>query len=153
MELVAGPTLADVIARGPVPWRAAVGYAIEIADALSVAHAVGIVHRDLKPTNIVISEEGHAKVLDFGIAKVDAPDGVSAFAGSTATAFTGDHAVLGTIGYMSPEQAHGRPVDARSVADVLEYGLEISGAGHEHWSVVTRPVPRARSAWRTRRCP
>lgn len=63
MELVAGPTLADVIARGPVPWRAAVGYAIEIADALGVAHAVGIVHRDLKPTNIVISEEGHAKAV------------------------------------------------------------------------------------------
>ena len=120
MELVPGPTLAQVIARGPVPVRTAIGYAIDISDALSVAHAAGIVHRDLKPANVVITEAGSAKVLDFGVAKLGTDDADVALAG-TATALTRAGALIGTIGYMSPEQAHGRRLDARS--DIFSFGL------------------------------
>jgi Tol biopolymer transport system component len=121
MELIAGPTLAEVIAGGPVPPGVAIRYAIDIADALSAAHAAGIVHRDLKPSNVVITGAGSAKVLDFGIARLGTQDETDVMHRSTATALTGNHAVLGTIGYMSPEQANGRTVDARS--DIFSLGV------------------------------
>ena len=126
MELVAGETLAQIIARGPVPLRLAVEYAIDISDALSVAHAAGIVHRDLKPSNIVVSESGSAKVLDFGIARLGVMDEAGPVAGSTTAALTKDSALVGTIGYMSPEQAHGRPADARS--DIFSLGVVLHEA-------------------------
>jgi serine/threonine protein kinase len=121
MEFVPGPTLAEVIAQGPGPLRTAIGYAIDIADALSVAHAAGIVHRDLKPANVVITDDGSAKVLDFGIAKLGAADDSAAREGATNTSLTADRALVGTIGYMSPEQAHCQPVDARG--DIFSLGV------------------------------
>ena len=121
MELVAGSTLAERMALGPVLLRDAIRYGIHISDALSVAHAAGIVHRDLKPSNIVITESGSAKVLDFGIAKrgVNA-DAVTGEA-TVSVALTEERAVIGTAGYMSPEQVHGRAVDARS--DIFSLGV------------------------------
>ena len=113
MELVLGTTLLEVIARGPVPVRLAIGYAIDISEALRVAHGASIVHRDLKPANVVVTESGFAKVLDFGIAKLVVDEATATDRG-TMTAVTEDHAVIGTIGYMSPEQAEGRPLDGRS---------------------------------------
>jgi Tol biopolymer transport system component len=126
MELVPGSTLAQLIDRGPVPLRDAIGYAIDISDALSVAHAAGIVHRDLKPANVVVTENGSAKVLDFGIAKLGATDEAVAMDRSTTAALTRDQALIGTIGYMSPEQAHGRPVDGRS--DIFSLGVVLHEA-------------------------
>jgi Tol biopolymer transport system component len=120
MELVAGETLTDVLARGPVALRLALKYAVDVSHALSVAHGAGIVHRDLKPGNIMITPAGAAKVLDFGIAKLHAghqPAGES----RTLTANTRPNMALGTPAYMSPEQAHGRPVDARS--DIFSLGV------------------------------
>src|SRR5262245_57221601 len=125
MELVGGSTLAEVIARGAVPIRAAIGYAADIADALSAAHALGIVHRDLKPENIVITGNGSAKLLDFGIAKLGHSDDESPDH-STKAALTGAHALVGTLRYMSPEQANGRPVDART--DIFSFGVVLHEA-------------------------
>jgi Tol biopolymer transport system component len=121
MELVAGRTLGEIMAAGAVAPRAALGYAIEIADALSAAHAAGIVHRDLKPANVIVTEGGGAKVLDFGIAKVAARQGAGELDDSTKAALTGDRVLVGTLGYMSPEQVEGRPVDARS--DLFSFGV------------------------------
>jgi Tol biopolymer transport system component len=120
MELVAGETLTDVLGRGPVPLRLALKYAVDISHALSVAHTAGIVHRDLKPGNIMITPAGTAKVLDFGIAKLHAGH-QPAGDGRTLTANTRPNMALGTPAYMSPEQAHGHPVDARS--DIFSLGV------------------------------
>jgi eukaryotic-like serine/threonine-protein kinase len=125
MELVAGSTLAEVIASGPVLVGAAIDYATDISDALSAAHALGIVHRDLKPENIVITEGGSAKLLDFGIAKLALSDD-AVTRQSTKAALTGELALIGTIRYMSPEQANGRPVDARS--DIFSLGIVLHEA-------------------------
>lgn len=121
MELVAGPTLTEVIARGPVSLRTALGYAIDVCEALGAAHAAGIVHRDLKPANVVITESGSAKVLDFGLAKPEPVDEATALEQSTVGAVTQENVIVGTPGYLSPEQAHGRPVDARS--DIFSLGV------------------------------
>jgi serine/threonine protein kinase len=118
MELVSGQTLAQRMALGPVSVRDAIGYGIDISDALSAAHAGGIVHRDLKPANVVITEGGSAKVLDFGIAKRHG--GSDATAAVTMTGLTGERSLIGTVGYMSPEQANGREVDARG--DIFSLG-------------------------------
>ena len=103
----------------PIPLRSAVDYATQIAQGLAAAHDRGIVHRDLKPENIFITPEGRVKILDFGLAKLaqppDLPSSVTALA-----ADTGAGAVLGTIGYMSPEQLRGQPVDHRS--DIFAFG-------------------------------
>jgi serine/threonine protein kinase len=123
MELVSGSTLADRIAAGPLPLRDAIRFGINISDALSVAHAAGIVHRDLKPSNVVVTEDGLAKVLDFGIAKrTVVSESVAATAETTAAIpLTEESVLIGTVGYMSPEQIHGRPVDARS--DIFSLGV------------------------------
>lgn len=121
MEFVAGSTLGDVMTSGPVPMRLALRYAIDICDALAAAHASGIVHRDLKPANVVITEGGAVKVLDFGIAKFVGPSGLESPDQNTLAPLTGDRTVIGTVGYMSPEQVHGRTVDARS--DVFSLGV------------------------------
>ncbi len=126
MEHIRGKTLRETIAGRPLPVGESLRVAIEIAEALAHAHRFGVVHRDLKPANIMITEERRAKILDFGLAKYDeapAPAGSPSDA-STATTFTGDltaHGqVLGTYAYMSPEQARGLEVDARS--DVFSFG-------------------------------
>jgi serine/threonine-protein kinase len=124
LELVEGETLAERIARGPVPIAEAVPIAAQIAAALEVAHEHGVVHRDLKPENVKLRTDGTVKLLDFGLAKVLAThtDG-SGEAEATVTALAasaGGGTVLGTPAYMSPEQARGLPVDKR--ADVWAFG-------------------------------
>jgi tRNA A-37 threonylcarbamoyl transferase component Bud32 len=125
MELVEGPTLADRIARGPIPLDEAVPIAKQMAEALEAAHEQGIIHRDLKPANVKVREDGTVKVLDFGLAKAIEPVGAAAADLSesptiTSPAMTERGVILGTAGYMSPEQARGRPVDKR--ADIWAFG-------------------------------
>ncbi len=112
-ELLDGETLRDRLAKGPLPLRKAIDYVAELAEGLSAAHARGVVHRDLKPENIFLTTEGRAKILDFGLAKAgpDAPLGVSEAATMVQTL---PGVVLGTVGYMSPEQVAGGPVDHRT---------------------------------------
>src|SRR5262245_7871140 len=126
MELLEGETLAAMLARGPLPVSQALAYGAEIVDAVSAAHARGIVHRDLKPANVIVTPTG-AKVLDFGLAKqmptVDANASTVTFVqekGALAAA-TEPGRIAGTTAYMSPEQAEGKPVDARS--DVFSLGV------------------------------
>jgi serine/threonine-protein kinase len=121
LELVEGPTLADRLATGALPLRDTLLIASQIADALDAAHQSGIVHRDLKPANIKIRTDGQVKVLDFGLAKAagigTARDATQAM---TANVATEQGIVLGTVAYMSPEQARGAPVDKRT--DVWAFG-------------------------------
>jgi eukaryotic-like serine/threonine-protein kinase len=123
LELAEGVTLADRLRGGPIPVPEALTVARQIADALEAAHDKGIIHRDLKPANIKITPDGTVKVLDFGLAKaaesgIAAPD-LSALPTLTVDA-TRDGTLLGTAGYMSPEQARGQPVDKR--ADIWAFG-------------------------------
>ena len=124
MEYVAGKTLEELIpAKGMKPDNV-IRYAIQIADALAAAHAAGIVHRDLKPANVMVMENGQLKVLDFGLAKLREATGALSEAENTRTIRaehrTEDGAIVGTISYMSPEQAEGKTVDARS--DIFSFG-------------------------------
>src|SRR5262245_28035456 len=121
MELVRGRPLDEVIPREGLRVSEALKYAVQIADALAATHAIGIVHRDLKPGNIMISEQGVVKVLDFGLAKVTDAAPISELDETrTEVANTQDGTILGSVAYMSPEQAEGRQVDARS--DIFSFG-------------------------------
>jgi TolB-like protein/Flp pilus assembly protein TadD/predicted Ser/Thr protein kinase len=113
MEYVEGRTLREILDDGPVPNDALVRYAAQMAEGLAKAHQSGIVHRDLKPENIVISRDGHAKILDFGLAKLRL-EGDAGSQVPTLAKVTTPGAILGTVGYMSPEQAKGQPADFRS---------------------------------------
>ena len=125
MELVEGPTLADRVAKGPIPLDEALPIAKQIADALEAAHDRGIIHRDLKPANIKVRADGTVKVLDFGLAKAIVPAGAGASVDSmsptiTTPAMTQAGIILGTAAYMSPEQAKGKADDTR--CDVWAFG-------------------------------
>jgi predicted Ser/Thr protein kinase len=121
MEYVAGKTLDRLIARRGLRVNEALKYAVQMAAALAKAHAVGIVHRDLKPTNVMVTEDGLVKVLDFGLAKLtEAAPAADAETVATMEPRTEEGAIIGTVGYMSPEQAEGKPVDARS--DIFSFG-------------------------------
>lgn len=117
MEFIAGQTLDKLIPREGLATDLALKYAIQVAEALSCAHAAGIVHRDLKPSNLMVDGSGMVKVLDFGLVKLAGP---AAAMEETRTMATTPGMVVGTVAYMSPEQAEGKPVDARS--DIFSFG-------------------------------
>lgn len=117
MELVDGNTLRSLLGAGAIPFRKSVAIAAQIANGLAQAHEIGLIHRDLKPENLMVSRDGTAKVLDFGLAKLLKPDRGGADSSTTIT----EHGTLvGTVGYMSPEQAAGEELDFRS--DQFSFG-------------------------------
>lgn len=117
MEHVAGKTLDELIPRKGMRLSHVLKYALQIADALTRAHAAGIVHRDLKPSNVMVDERGMVKVLDFGLAKLTEAAGPEA---ETISKYTAEGVIVGTPAYMSPEQAEGRDMDVRS--DIFSFG-------------------------------
>ncbi|HEY6549377.1 MAG TPA: serine/threonine-protein kinase, partial [Vicinamibacteria bacterium] len=121
-ELLEGETLRDRIGATPLPLRKALDYASQVARGLAAAHEKGIVHRDLKPDNLFITKDGRVKILDFGLAKLVGGDMLTEGETNTAGMVPGTDAgqVLGTVGYMSPEQVRARPVDHRS--DIFSFG-------------------------------
>ena len=123
LELVEGPTLADRIAKGPIPLDEALPIAKQIAEALEAAHEAGVIHRDLKPANIKVREDGTVKVLDFGLAKAldTTPQGDPSQSPTLTAAATQMGVIMGTAAYMSPEQAKGKVADKR--ADVWAFGV------------------------------
>jgi serine/threonine-protein kinase len=119
-ELLQGETLRDRMSAGALPLRKAAQYARQIARGLAAAHARGIVHRDLKPENVFVTVDGVVKILDFGLAKRDAPLAVAGAAEAPTVAGTLPGTILGTVGYMSPEQVRGQPADHRT--DIFSFG-------------------------------
>ena len=122
MELVEGELLRDVLSTGSIPLQQAIPIAAQIADGLAKAHEAGVVHRDLKPENLMVSRDGFVKILDFGLAKLATPDtNQPRDPGAADTSSTVPGTVMGTVEYMSPEQANGLPLDFRS--DQFSFGL------------------------------
>src|SRR5271154_4079087 len=120
-ELLEGETFRDRLRSGPLPSRKAIDYAQQIARGLAAAHEKGIVHRDLKPENVFLTNDGRVKILDFGLAKLTRPEtGDSSGNAPTQQVGTDAGTVMGTVGYMSPEQVRGKPADARS--DIFAFG-------------------------------
>ena len=139
MELVEGENLAERLQRGPLPLDEALAFARQIAEALEEAHEKGIVHRDLKPANIAVTAEGKVKVLDFGLAKAfsgeasgSGPSGDSSRSPTLTAQATGAGVILGTLAYMSPEQARGKELDPRS--DIFSLGIVL-------YEMVTSELP------------
>ncbi len=138
MEYIPGCTLAQLLASRQLPDTEALDYATQIAEALVKAHAAGIVHRDLKPGNVMITADGLVKVLDFGLAKVNAATAAAPAAGerdddaTLSVALSMPGATLGTLSYMSPEQARGGTIDARS--DIFSFGVVL-------FEMLTRQLP------------
>ena len=151
IELIEGETLKDRVGRGPLETPQLLNIAIEICSALEAAHSVGIIHRDIKPSNILLTAQGHAKLLDFGVAKrvgLGSERQEDSLVPIPATAFelrlTSPGAALGTVAYMSPEQANGQEVDARS--DLFSLGAvlyEMATGKHPFPGTDTAEVLRA----------
>src|SRR5205085_8393983 len=118
MELVEGEVVRDLLASGSIPLPKVIQIAAQVADGLAKAHEAGIVHRDLKPENLMVSRDGLVKILDFGLAKLAPPTGAESV--DTRSVQTLPGTVMGTVEYMSPEQASARPVDFRS--DQFSFG-------------------------------
>ncbi|HYT68551.1 MAG TPA: serine/threonine-protein kinase [Vicinamibacterales bacterium] len=121
MEYVEGPSLASQIPASGLPLERLLPIAIPIADAVAAAHQRGIIHRDLKPGNVIVTANTRVKVLDFGLAKLHEVPALDGMVSTGTVPITGDGRILGTIAYMSPEQAEGRPTDARS--DIFSLGV------------------------------
>ena len=136
MEYVRGATLSSLLKKRPLGMAEATRYCVQIAEALAKAHASGIVHRDLKPGNIMITEDGLVKVLDFGLAKFDASaatkdgEGIDSDTAAKEFTLTQPGMITGTVAYMSPEQARGERVDARS--DIFSFGIVMFEALSRH---------------------
>ena len=128
MEYIRGRTVSEIVSSGRVPSADALKIGMQTADALAAAHAIGIIHRDLKPANVMVTPEGLTKVLDFGLAKLEAEAGALTIDNDEVTRSiqinapprTAEGAIVGTVAYMSPEQAEGRRVDTRS--DIFSFG-------------------------------
>jgi serine/threonine protein kinase len=121
MEFISGKTLGQLIGRKGLPVETALKYSVQIADALAAAHAADIVHRDLKPGNVMVTASGLVKVLDFGLAKLSEPDSSGTASGRTTGPVTEAGMIVGTAAYMSPEQARGDELDART--DLFSLGI------------------------------
>jgi TolB-like protein/Flp pilus assembly protein TadD len=135
-ELLEGESLRERLKQGALPARKAIEVAVQIAEGLAAAHAKGIVHRDLKPENVFVTKDGHVKILDFGIAKLAPPRNAEEVArATTVLEATEIGTMLGTIGYMSPEQVRGQAVDQRS--DIFSFGCVL-------YEMVTGRQPFAR---------
>src|SRR5689334_12847603 len=121
-ELLEGETLRAVLAGGKLSARKTIDYSLQIVRGLAAAHEKGIVHRDLKPENVFVTNDGRVKILDFGLAKLTQMEGAASVVTNlpTETRGTEPGVVLGTLGYMSPEQVRGKPADARS--DIFSFG-------------------------------
>jgi serine/threonine protein kinase len=162
-ELLEGQTLRQRLDSGPVPVSKAVDYGVQICQGLSAVHAQGIVHRDLKPDNIFLTRSGEVKILDFGLAKLGPRGSEFLEGGSHARTPTEPGLLVGTCGYLAPEQARGRSADARS--DIFSVGAVLYEmlSGHRAFtgqtpadtlaalltqdppqiSAISRPIPRA----------
>jgi TolB-like protein/predicted Ser/Thr protein kinase len=123
MEYVEGQSLKDKLVMGPLPLKDTLQITIEVAEALEAAHGKGIIHRDIKPANIMLTQTGHAKVMDFGLAKQLVPSGGMESTKETITALTSDGTTVGTLAYMSPEQLRSQAVDSRS--DIWAVGVTL----------------------------
>ena len=130
MEFLDGTTLKDMVVRGRLEFEQLREIALQVVDGLSAAHAKGIIHRDIKPANLFVTADGRTKILDFGLAKVNTPTAAKVLTGNEQTLVGSDiHAMttgggaLGTMPYMSPEQALGKPLDIRS--DLFSFGVTL----------------------------
>ena len=154
MEFVQGKTLEELIGRKPLKLSTALRYAVQIADALAKAHSAGIIHRDLKPSNIMITDDGRVKVLDFGLAKLT--ESAPGDSGSTQTLtvaeqpLTEEGLIVGTASYMSPEQAEGKALDARS--DMFSFGSVLYEmiSGHRAFQGGSRLATHRSMSWVSR---
>jgi serine/threonine protein kinase len=138
MEHVEGRTLDEAIPPKGMRVAQALGYSVQIADALARAHGAGILHRDIKPSNVIVTAERRAKVLDFGLAKLADPADSSPDAPTATRPLTQEGVIVGTAAYMSPEQAEGRPLDARS--DIFSFGAVL-------YEMVTGRKPFTADSW------